>query len=237
MEYRKMSYSDRKNNFEHMMNLPVVRELMMKNEKLMKKNKQLRQMNRILTETIYKHSVKPVAKSAKRNPLRNSNPSTLVSASPSAEQSTSLGPNIKYEIVSEDKEWNEEIDVLNEKMGEIAIKNIATEKTIEKEKAVEEEEEAEETEEVEVEEEEDEEVEEEEVEEEEVEEAEAEAEVEEEVEAEEGEEEEEEVFEIEIKGKTYYTTDAKNGVIYDTDENGDVSLEVGKFQDGKPVMF
>ena len=224
-----------------MMNLPVVRELMMKNEKLMKKNKQLRQMNRILTETIYKHSVKPAAKSAKRNPLRNSNPSTLVSASLSVEQPTSLGPNIKYEIVSEDKEWNEEIDDLNEKMGEIAIKNITTEtkKPDEKEKVVEEEpkvqEEVEEAEE-EAGEEEEEEVEEEEVEEEEEEEEE---EAEEEVEEEEAEEEteEEEVFEIEIKGKTYYTTDAKNGVIYDTDENGDVSLEVGKFQDGKPVMF
>ena len=226
-----------------MMNLPVVRELMMKNEKLMKKNKQLRQLNRILTEMIYKHSVKPAAKSAKRNPLRNSNPSTLVSASPSAEQPTSLGPNIKYEIVSEDEEWNKEIDDLNEKMDKVAIKNIATEteKPIEKEEAKDEVEVEEEEVEEEVEEE-TEEVEEETEEEVEVEVEEAEEEVEgeeEEVEEVEGEEEgeEEEVFEIEIKGKTYYTTDAKNGVIYDTDENGDVSLEVGKFQDGKPVMF
>ena len=133
MSYRKMDYIDMKNNFDYIMNLPAVRALIMKNEKLMKKNKQLRQMNRILTETIYKHSVKPAVKSAKRNPLRNSNPAS----SPSTEQPTSLGPNIKYEIVSDDKEWNEEIDDLNEKMGEIAIKNIATEteKTTEKEEA------------------------------------------------------------------------------------------------------
>ena len=50
------------------------------------------------------------------------------------------------------------------------------------------------------------------------------------------EEEEDEVIEVTIKGKTYYTTDEKNGIIYDLDENGDISVEVGKYSNGKPIL-
>jgi hypothetical protein len=53
---------------------------------------------------------------------------------------------------------------------------------------------------------------------------------------EEEEEEEDEVIEVTIKGKTYYTTDEKNGIIYDLDENGDISVEVGKYSNGKPII-
>ena len=55
-------------------------------------------------------------------------------------------------------------------------------------------------------------------------------------EVEEEEEEEDEVIEVTIKGKTYYTTDEKNGIIYDLDENGDISVEVGKYSNGKPIL-
>ena len=47
------------------------------------------------------------------------------------------------------------------------------------------------------------------------------------------EDEDEEVMEIIIKGKTYYTTDDQNGVIYDLDEDGEISVEVGYFKNGK----
>ena len=46
----------------------------------------------------------------------------------------------------------------------------------------------------------------------------------------------EEVYEVIIKGKTYYTSNEKSGVIYGVDENGDVSLEVGVYKDGKPIF-
>lgn len=49
----------------------------------------------------------------------------------------------------------------------------------------------------------------------------------------EDEDEDEEVMEIIIKGKTYYTTDDQNGVIYDLDEDGEISVEVGYFKNGK----
>lgn len=49
-------------------------------------------------------------------------------------------------------------------------------------------------------------------------------------------EEDEEVIEVTIKGKTYYTTDEQNGIIYDVDENGDISIEVGKYKNGKPII-
>jgi hypothetical protein len=39
-----------------------------------------------------------------------------------------------------------------------------------------------------------------------------------------------------IKGKTYYTSNEKSGVIYGIDSNGDVSLEVGVYKDGKPIF-
>ena len=49
--------------------------------------------------------------------------------------------------------------------------------------------------------------------------------------------EEEEVKEVIINKKTYYTDDEKNGTIYDVDENGDVSLEVGKFVKGVAKFY
>jgi hypothetical protein len=48
---------------------------------------------------------------------------------------------------------------------------------------------------------------------------------------------EEEVYEVTIKGKSYYTTNETSGTIYGLDENGDVSLEVGVYKAGKPTFF
>ena len=49
--------------------------------------------------------------------------------------------------------------------------------------------------------------------------------------------EEEEVYEVTINGKSYYTTNETSGAIYGLDENGDVSLEVGVYKVGKPTFF
>ena len=55
-------------------------------------------------------------------------------------------------------------------------------------------------------------------------------------EEEEVEEEEVEPVEFKYKGKTYYALNLQDSVIYDLDENGDISVEVGKFVKGKPVF-
>lgn len=99
-----------------------------------------------------------------------------------------------------------------------------------------EEEEEQEKQEVEEEEQEEEEQEEQEVEEEQEQEEQEEEEEKEEVEEEEEQEEEEEVFEVNIDGKIYYSDNRDHGTIYDVDENGDISIEVGKFKKGKAIF-
>ena len=54
---------------------------------------------------------------------------------------------------------------------------------------------------------------------------------------EEEEEEEEEVYEVLVKGKKVYTTDEKNGVIYEILPDDDIGKEIGKFKNGKPLLY
>ena len=37
--------------------------------------------------------------------------------------------------------------------------------------------------------------------------------------------------------KIYYVFNEVDSIIYDTDENGDVSVEVGEYKNGKPTFF
>ena len=46
-----------------------------------------------------------------------------------------------------------------------------------------------------------------------------------------------EVEEVIIKGKTYYTTSTTDGLIYEADEEGEISVEVGKYEKGKVVFY
>ena len=137
-------------------------------------------------------------------------------------------PNIVYEIEEDQQEQDVEIEelVIEEMEEEEVVEEVVEEQAEEvDEEQVEEEVVEEEEEQVE------EEVEEEEVVEEEV--------VEEEVEEEEVEEEEEEgeePIEVEINGKTYYALNNIDSIIYDVDANGDISVEVGKFINGKPKL-
>ena len=151
--------------------------------------------------------------------------------------------NIVYEIIETENE-NEITEIDDKELEEEAEEEAETEEdgSLEEEAEAEEEEaetEAEETLEEEAETlEEEAETLEEEAEEEEAEEEEAKEETEEEEEVTEPDvEEDAEVVEVTINGKTYYTTNEINGIIYDVDENGDVSLEVGLYKNGKPTFI
>jgi hypothetical protein len=137
---------------------------------------------------------------------------------------------VEEEETEEVEEETEEVDTEEVDEVEEEVEEETEEVEEETEEDTEEVEEVEEVEEEEVEEEETEEVEE--VEEEETEEVEEEEETEE-VE----EEEEEEVIEVKINGKIYYTSNITSGIIYDVDDNGDVSLEVGCYKNGKPSFY
>jgi len=153
---------------------------------------------------------------------------------------------ITHEDIEEVEEFEESDDVVELEDENIQVAPAEEQVEVEEE----EEEEVEEEEEEDVEEEEEEIEIEEEEEEIELEEEEEEIEVEEEVEriesgvvqgaaapAEPAEEEEESVYEVTIKGKTYYVMNETDSVIYDVDENGDISLEVGIYKQGKPVFY
>ena len=70
-----------------------------------------------------------------------------------------------------------------------------------------------------------------------MEEEEVEGEAEEAVEQEGEEEEGDGVYEIVIKGNTYYVSNEIDSFIYKEDENGDISMEVGKYVDGKATFY
>jgi hypothetical protein len=155
----------------------------------------------------------------------------------------------EIEVVEEKQEDTEEVVEVEEeveKEEQVEVEEEVVEEEVEEEVVeVEEEQEEEEVVEEEVVEEEvveeevvEEEVVEEEVVEEEQEEAEEEQEeAEEEQEETEEQEEEQEVYDIEINGKTYYIQNEKNGPIYEADENGEISMEVGVYKNGKPTFF
>jgi len=44
------------------------------------------------------------------------------------------------------------------------------------------------------------------------------------------------VIAVVIKNKTYYAFNQIDSIIYAEDENGDISVEVGKYVNGKPVI-
>ena len=60
---------------------------------------------------------------------------------------------------------------------------------------------------------------------------------EEEIDASTEDEEADGVYEIVIKGRTYYVSNEVDSFIYQEDENGEISLEVGKFVDSKATFY
>ena len=260
-----MEQSDYLENFYHIEQMPIVKKLIKQNEKLKKKNKELKKLVKLITNNVSLLTLENLKCNCKSNKLpklirkkvvvkQEVDLSTINSVLTDDDVVILPTPeknNIVYEIVSddgvevEDEEEVEEEEVEEEEVEEEeaeeeeAEKEEVEEEEVEEEEVEEEEAEEEEAEEEEAEEEEAEEEEEEEEAEKEEEEEEAEKEEVEEEEAEEEEaaEEEAEVYEVNINGKTYYTSNEVNGIIYGVDEDGDVSLEVGKYVNGKPVFY
>ena len=212
-----------KENFDAVLDIPVVKELLKQNNKLIKRNKKLSKRNKILKNVIY--SVPEF-----RNPCNSC--SCNHNKQKSCRDNVVVKTEKKYTETGSQSEDNDIIILDTPAKEEIKyeILEIDNEEEAESEEA--ESEEAEE-EEAESEEAESEEAESEEAESEEAEEEEAES---EEAEEEEAEEEEEEVFETTINGKEYYTVCLMNGFIYEIMPDEDIGDEVGKFVNGKAVF-
>jgi len=231
-----------KANYDVILSLPIVQELLKKNKKLRKENKALKNLVYSLPEfrcechsndvprqtlDLVKIKSEPGIEPTQCEPLVANDDDDVIFVEPPP-----ANPNIVYVI-------DDDVPVIIKKEN---IENAEVEggEIVE----VEEEDEAEDEEEVEGEEEE----EEEEVEDngDKAEEVEGEAEAEEEevedngdeaeAEEEEVEAEEEGVFEIQISKKSYYTNNETNGKIYTILADEDVGPEVGVFQNGKPVF-
>ena len=234
-----------------------IKKLIKENEKLKKKNKNLKKLVKLITSNVSLLTLENLNNVCKCKPnklpkLSRKYKDIVIKEEEPIECDNEITyiddevNNIVYEIlINNEEEEAEEVEEAEEEEEE-------AEEEAEEEEEVEEAEEEEEVEEAE-----EEEAEEEEAEEEEPEEEEAEVEVdeeeeevveeeeedeeeeaeEEEAEEEEAEEEEAEVYEVNISGKTYYTSNEISGVIYGVDEDGDVSLEVGKYVRGNPVFL
>uniref|UniRef100_A0A6C0HZ98 Uncharacterized protein n=1 Tax=viral metagenome TaxID=1070528 RepID=A0A6C0HZ98_9ZZZZ len=242
---KQTEYDECVENFTFIKNIPIVRNLTNENVELKRQLKILKKHNRRLEKLVIKQNLEKLYE-------------------PVHVKSRDLG-NMVYEIVDDDEEEIIKLDggqeIIQKDDEKISTsENISFEKVEVEDKVliininensyystngavIEEEEEGDENEE-EIEEEEQEEVVEGEEEQEEV--VEGEEEQEEVVEEEEQEEvveeedeegeEEGEVYEVIIKGKTYYVTNEIDSIIYNVDDNGDISIEVGQYKNGKPIM-
>ena len=229
---------DYQKNFEAILNLPVVQEILNENKELNDQNKILKKRNKMLEEFLYQFPELFTKKKVVREKLRKTKNGNNITIKTEKTEPTLCEPltdnddvvfikNPKVEKITYDLvEAEEEAAILEEEDEESGAD--AGEEEAEEEAEEEEAEEVAEEEAEEVAEEEAEEVAEEEAEEEEAE--------EEEAEEEEAEEEEEGVFEIQIKKKSYYTNNEMNGIIYAIEANEDVGPEVGIFKDGKAIF-
>jgi hypothetical protein len=245
------NYKEYKDNYAWILQLPLVQELLKRNKKLEKTNEKLIKMLYAKKNSDNSSDSDSESEQNSESIVIHPEESAMIKTYCPIVQEERIICECSLNLSSSDNQPDEEDEVviISEKIVSVPVKEEPVEEDIEEveeeetEEIEEEEEEIEEediedveeeTEEVEEEEEEEtEEVEEEEEETEEVGEEETEEEEVEEVE----EEEESEVEEIVIKGKTYYTSDKQSGVIYDVDENGDISLEVGCFKNGKATFY
>ena len=219
-----------KNNYQGMMQLPIVR-------KLKEQNKRLKQQIRALQESL----PEPNVKCSKRSVLRNSKSDNTLQMTEKLSDSEAKK---KLEEDSDDdvviiSDTTSVVVIKIEKTEEVKPKNKVVYELIETEKKVLEEVDVEEeevvVEEVEIDEEEEVVVEEVEIDEEE-EEEEVVVEEEKDVEVVEEEEEEEEYEEVTINGVDYCTCDKENGSIFELNEDGEIGEEKGIYKNGKPCM-
>ena len=222
-----------KTHFDALLELPFVKQLIKDNKKLKRDNCTLeKQLLSVLLEKKKPQKKRQPLYANKREPLYANKREPIDEVEfvdPPIKQE-----NIVYEILEDDLSAADMNEVEEQEVDEQEVEEQEVEEQEFEEQEVEEQEvEEQEVEEQEVEVEVDEEQEQEEVEEEEEEEEEVEEEEEEEVEEE---EESGEVYEVKIKSKTYYVMNETDSIIYDVDENGDISLEVGIYKNGKPTF-
>ena len=217
-------------NYQHLLDLPLVLKLKKKIDALKKENKALLRVIVNFGEKL--DDVNPIVDLSQSSDEEEEEISLLIVGKgvnkPDDEE------NIVYEIEEESESDKKDLQIvvkkeptesttckvsftdIKERLESVQVKKEYYEEVEEEEEEIEVEEEEEE-------------------EEEEVEEEEEEIEVEEEEEEEE-EVEEEEVFEITIRGKKYFTTDTENGVIYDVTKDDDIGDELGQFVNGKAII-
>ena len=213
---------DYQSNYNALLELPIVKELLRKNKKLRKENKALKNLIYSLpefrreqpsnepeirqTRTVYIPEIKTEVET---DPLTDDDEVVIVENEEKQniiyviEEETGL-PEVAKVVVVESDEDEDETDEVEADAEEVEAEEEEEEVEVEAEAEEEteevEEEETEETEEVE-------------------------------------ETEEAEVFEIQISGKTYCTTDQKNGKIYAITEDEEVGDEVGEFKNGEPKFY
>ena len=224
-------------NYDAILELPMVKELLIENKKLRSKNRKLEK--RLLSVLLDKHNAvkqsEPISSTDDElviiEHVKDNIVYEIVEDGMELEECSTAFTNVKIkeEVVEEEEEEEEVVEEVVEEEEEVVEEEVVEEEEEEQEEEQEEEEVVEE----EVVEEEEEVVEEEEQEEEEQEEVVIESDS---VEIVEEEDDSGEVYEVLINGKTFYVTNEKDSIIYDLDENGDISIEAGVYKNGKPVF-
>ena len=252
---KNQQYEIYKENFRQMKKLPFVQFLLKENRLLKKENAELKDtVVKLCRKVLIKEEPIEVKKENIVYEIEEEDPKEeIISVSDVVLNGKTRELTVENSCLNNELVEDDTTDSVDEVEVEETADAVEEEEEVEEEEDVEEEEVEEEEEEVEEEEveEEEEEVEEEEVEEEVVEEEvveEEEDEVVEEVDVveeeeeeedevvEEEEEEEEEVYEVKINSKIYYVMNEVDSVIYELDSNGDISIEAGKYKNGKPVF-
>ena len=207
-----MSTATETENYQYLLGLPIVSDLLRENKKLRKRNKELKRLVRLIGNNMSLLTKREKNARAEVDVSDDEDEVRIIEIKKEnvVVDVTEDEPNIAYEIVEDETEEEEE----EEEEAEEEAEESPAEEADESGGVRGDESPAEET----------------------AEEADESGGLEE-TRGDESPAEEEEVYEVTINGKSYYTTNETSGAIYGLDENGDVSLEVGVYKAGKPTFF
>ena len=211
-----MSTATETENYQYLLGLPIVSDLLRENKKLRKRNKELKRLVRLIGNNMSLLTKREKNARAEVDVSDDEDEVRIIEIKKEnvVVDVTEDEPNIAYEIVEDETEEEEEEEEEAEEEAEESPAEEIAEEADESGGVRGDESPAEET----------------------AEEADESGGLEE-TRGDESPAEEEEVYEVTINGKSYYTTNETSGAIYGLDENGDVSLEVGVYKAGKPTFF